>query len=68
MNKLAQQLGRLAAGVPKTLTDNQRAALRDRMAIARKSRWASEERTEEQNKPGGKKIRKAACNKGRPKT
>jgi hypothetical protein len=39
MNKYAQRLGRLARGVPKTITSERRASLRKQMAEARKHRW-----------------------------
>jgi hypothetical protein len=39
MNKAAQQLGRLAKGVPKKITEAERQARRERAAKARESRW-----------------------------
>ena len=38
MNKAAQALGRLAKGVPKTLTDEQRKFRAEQLAAARKKR------------------------------
>ena len=38
MNKAAQALGRLAKGVPKTLTDEQRKFRAEQLAAARKNR------------------------------
>jgi hypothetical protein len=38
MNKAAQSLGRLAKGVPKTLTDEQRKFRAEQLAAARKKR------------------------------
>lgn len=38
MNKAAQALGRLAKGVPKTLTDEQRKFRAEQLATARKKR------------------------------
>jgi hypothetical protein len=39
MNKPAQQLGRLAKGVPKVLTAAQREQRRRQLAAARQNRW-----------------------------
>lgn len=41
-NAAAVQLGRLAKGVKKTLTEAQRQAMRDRLAKVRPLRWKSE--------------------------
>lgn len=42
-NPIAQALGRLAAGVPKTLSDSERARRADSLAEARKKRWPKKE-------------------------
>lgn len=39
MNKAAQALGRRAKGVPKTISEEEREARRQRMAAARAKRW-----------------------------
>jgi len=39
MNKAAQELGRLAKGKPKTLSQAERKRRADRLAEARKKRW-----------------------------
>ena len=39
MNRAAQQLGRLAKGVPKTLTKAERARRAKSLAVARAKRW-----------------------------
>lgn len=45
MNKAAQALGRLAKGVPKTLTDEQRKFRAAQLAAARKKRHEKPKRT-----------------------
>lgn len=40
MNKAAQQLGRMAKGVPKKLTKAEISRRKQRLAAARKLRWA----------------------------
>ena len=45
MNKAAQALGRLAKGVPKTLTDEQRKFRAEQLAAARKKRHEKPKRT-----------------------
>ena len=45
MNKAAQALGRLAKGVPKTLTDEQRKFRAEQLAAARKNRHEKAKRT-----------------------
>lgn len=40
MNKAAQKLGRMAKGVPKKLTDAEIDRRKQRLADARKLRWA----------------------------
>lgn len=45
MNKAAQSLGRLAKGVPKTLTDEQRKFRAAQLAAARKNRHKKQKRT-----------------------
>ena len=40
-NKAAQELGRLGKGKPKTLTKAERKRRAERLADARKKRWAS---------------------------
>jgi hypothetical protein len=39
VNKAAQQLGKLAKGVPKVLTAAQREQRRRQLAVARQNRW-----------------------------
>lgn len=39
MNRAAQQIGRLAKGVPKTLTKAERARRAKSLAVARAKRW-----------------------------
>lgn len=45
VNKAAQALGRLAKGVPKTLTDEQRKFRAEQLAAARKKRHKKPKRT-----------------------
>ena len=47
MNRAAQALGRLAKGVPKTLTRAQRRQRREQLAAARRKRWARRRRPSE---------------------
>lgn len=43
-NKAAQALGRLAKGVPKTISQAERRRRAERLALARQSRWPEDKR------------------------
>jgi len=52
MNRAAQALGRLAKGVPKTLTDEQRKFRSEQLAAARKKRHENPKRTARRSNAG----------------
>jgi hypothetical protein len=66
MNKAAQALGRLAKGVPKTLTDKQRKFRAEQLAAARKKRHEKPNRTARRsNDPSSATPRKMTAASGR---
>lgn len=55
MNKAAQALGRLAKGVPKTLTDEQRKFRAEQLSEARKKRHEKPKRTARRSNDAGER-------------